>query len=203
MAHKTFISYKFSDATALRNRIISSLGVDATYYQGETSLSPSMNDLKTSTIKSRLSDMIYCSTVLIIIVSQNMIKSEWMDWEIKYALREVSRSDRKSYACGMVCVVQKDPFRAGLGFDPYSWAKIPDGRWSASVFFDILLKNMNNKKSWYDSPISSSYKSLYDSLSQNYIDIVTEDDFLKAPIKHIDRAFEKSEYQTSYSLFKV
>ena len=37
MAHKTFISYKYSEATDLRDRIIEAMGDDATYYQGETS----------------------------------------------------------------------------------------------------------------------------------------------------------------------
>ena len=37
MAHKTFISYKYSEATGLRDAIIKKMGSDATYYQGETS----------------------------------------------------------------------------------------------------------------------------------------------------------------------
>lgn len=41
MARKTFISYKFSDAKILRNTIISKLGDDARYYNGERRL----NDL--------------------------------------------------------------------------------------------------------------------------------------------------------------
>lgn len=51
MAHKTFISYKYSEAKDLRDRIIDALGDDATYYQGETSDSPNMSDLTTRTIK--------------------------------------------------------------------------------------------------------------------------------------------------------
>lgn len=40
MAHKTFISYKYSEAQRLRDDIIAALGDDATYYKGETSDSP-------------------------------------------------------------------------------------------------------------------------------------------------------------------
>lgn len=40
MAHKTFISYKYSEAKNLRDDIIDALGDDATYYKGETSDSP-------------------------------------------------------------------------------------------------------------------------------------------------------------------
>ena len=37
MAHKTFISYKWSEAQQLRDDIIDALGEDASYYKGETS----------------------------------------------------------------------------------------------------------------------------------------------------------------------
>lgn len=44
MAHKTFISYKYSEARDLRDRIIEALGEDATYYKGETSDSLDLSD---------------------------------------------------------------------------------------------------------------------------------------------------------------
>ena len=34
MARKTFISYKYSEAQILRNKIITKLGDDAKYYRG-------------------------------------------------------------------------------------------------------------------------------------------------------------------------
>ena len=43
MAHKTFISYKYSEAQGLRDDIIKKLGDDASYYKGETSESPDSN----------------------------------------------------------------------------------------------------------------------------------------------------------------
>jgi hypothetical protein len=202
MAHKTFISYKYSEATGLRDAIIKKLGSDATYYQGETSSSPDLSDLKTNTIRQKLADMIYDTTVMIVIVSPNMTKSSWMEWEIKYALREQSRNGRTSHSNGLVCVIQKNAIYEALGLDPYSWAKLSSGGWSASVFFDILVKNMRNKKTWIDSPIPSTNKALYDSLSDSYIDIVTEEAFLRAPSYYIDKAFEKSENVGSYNIAK-
>ncbi len=47
MAHKTFISYKYSEAQNLRDRIIKALGDDASYYKGETSDSPDLTDTST------------------------------------------------------------------------------------------------------------------------------------------------------------
>ena len=72
MARKTFISYKYSEATDLRDAIIKALGTDATFYQGETSDSPDMTDLQTSTIKKNLTDMMFNTSVLIVIISPNM-----------------------------------------------------------------------------------------------------------------------------------
>ena len=200
MAHKTFISYKYSEATSLRDAIIRKLGSDATYYQGETSSSPDMTDLKTSTIRQKLADMIFDTTVMVVVVSPNMTKSSWMEWEIKYALREQSRNGRTSHPDGVVCVMQKNAFYAQLGLDPYSWAKSTSGQWLSSKFFDVLVSNMNNKKSWVDSPITN--KSLYDSLSESYIDIYTEDDFLTYPSYYIEKAFEKSENISTYNITK-
>ena len=40
MAHKTFISYKYSKSQELRDKIVKSLGEDVKYYKGETNDSP-------------------------------------------------------------------------------------------------------------------------------------------------------------------
>ena len=80
MARKTFISYKYSEAQDLRDEIIKVLGKDASYYQGETSDSADMTDLKTNTIKKNLADMMFNTSVLIVIISPNIKQSKWIDW---------------------------------------------------------------------------------------------------------------------------
>ena len=59
MAHKTFISYKWSEAQQLRDDIIDALGEDASYYKGETSDSPDLTDTTTDNIKKNLRNMMY------------------------------------------------------------------------------------------------------------------------------------------------
>src|SRR5574344_611734 len=110
MAHKTFISYKYSESTGLRDRIIAKLGTDASFYKGEDGFSSDISSLKADTIKSYLKDMIFDTTVMIVIVSPNMKQSDWMEWEIKYALREQSKNGRTSHADGVICVVAKNQF---------------------------------------------------------------------------------------------
>lgn len=117
MAHKTFISYKFSEAQDLRDRIIRKLGEDANYYRGETSDSPDLSDMKTYYIKEKLKDMIYDSSVTIVIISPMMNYSKWIPWEISYSLRNVPRNNRTSRPNGIVCVVQKQSLWYGNGFN--------------------------------------------------------------------------------------
>lgn len=85
MARKTFISYKYSEARDLRDDILDALGEDAQYYKGETSDSPDLTDTTTENIKKNLRDMIYETSVSIVIISPSMIDSEWIDWEIEYS----------------------------------------------------------------------------------------------------------------------
>ena len=66
MAHKTFISYKYSEARRLRDDIIDALGEDVTYYKGETSDSPDLTDTSTKNIKKKLRDMMYDTSVTIV-----------------------------------------------------------------------------------------------------------------------------------------
>ena len=107
MARRTFISYKYSEAQKLRDDIIEALGDDATYYQGETSDSPDLTDASTDSIRKRLTDMMYNTSVTIVIISPNLTKSKWIDWEIEYCLKEISRQGRTSKTNGVVGVIQE------------------------------------------------------------------------------------------------
>ena len=107
MAWKTFISYKYADSKKTRDDIIDALGEDATYYQGETSESPNLDDFTTETIKSKLSDMIFDTSVLIVVISPNVDDSDWVKWEINYATSRQTRNGRQSQPNGIVKVVKE------------------------------------------------------------------------------------------------
>ena len=65
MAHKTFISYKYSDVVEgkgynnLRDRIIRKLGDDAKYYKGENGFTKDISDHSAEYIKQTLKDKLY------------------------------------------------------------------------------------------------------------------------------------------------
>lgn len=107
MAHKTFISYKYSEAQNLRDRIIKALGDDASYYKGETSDSPDLTDTSTENIKKNLKDMMYDTSVTIVVISPHIKESKWIDWEVEYCLKNIKRKNRTSHTNGVVGVIMK------------------------------------------------------------------------------------------------
>jgi hypothetical protein len=201
MAHKTFISYKYSEAQDLRDDIIDALGDNATYYQGETSDSPDLTDYTTETIREHLKDMIFGTTVTIVILSPNMTKSKWIDWEIEYSLREYSRNGKTSKSNGIVAVIQK---RNG----GYDWLKSitshEDGHTSIhydeSKMYDIINSNRFNQD---PKEYSCSKCKTVNALTGSYIAIVTEADFLEDPNKYIENAYDKCRNISNYKISKT
>jgi hypothetical protein len=201
MAHKTFISYKYSESRNLRDEIIKALGDDATYYQGETSDSPDLTDTSTDNIKKHLKDMIYGTSVTIVIISPNIKESKWIDWEIEYSLKEITRNDKTSRTSGIVGVVMKQN-------DNYTWLRTStnnsDGHVSIStnnsLLYDIISKNRGNQ-------VSKEYFcdkcGTIDALTGSFISLVTEEEFLSNPTKYIDNAFDKAKNIDNYEIRKI
>ncbi len=201
MAHKTFISYKYSEAQELRDKIIEALGEDASYYKGETSESPDLTDTSTENIKKNLKDMMYDTSVTIVIISPNMKESKWIDWEIEYCLKSITRKNRTSHTNGVVGVIMK--YNGG-----YSWLKTTveeeDGcsftTYESSKMYDIINKNRFNQN---PKVYTCQTCKTVNKLSGSYIALVEEDDFLSNPTKYIDNAYDKSENDASgYDLCK-
>lgn len=191
MAYKTFISYKYSEARDFRDAIISALGEDATYYQGETSDSPDLTDTSTENIKKNLTDMMYNTSVTIVIISPNMKKSKWMDWEIEYCLKNISRNGRISHTNGVVGVIMKY-------CGDYSWFKTSntndDGCNSYSYEEDKVYPIINNNRFNQNPEVySCDICKTVNSLNGSYIAYVEEETFLDNPQKYIDNAYDKSE----------
>lgn len=201
MAHKTFISYKYSEARGLRDRIIAALGENATYYKGETSDSPDLTDTSTENIKKNLRDMMYDTSVTIVIISPHLKESNWIDWEIEYCLKNCTRKDRTSHTNGVVGVIMKCD-------GGYNWFKKntqnADGchafTYDEELTYDIINKNRYNQ-----SPKKFCCKTCktVDALTGSYISFVEEEEFLADPDKYIDNAYDKSENDASgYDLVK-
>lgn len=191
MAHKTFISYKHSEAQKIRDDIIKALGKDAVYYRGETSNSPDLSDTSTENIKKALTDMMFDTSVTIVVISPNMTESNWIDWEIEYCLKNINRKDRISHINGVVGVIMK--YNGG-----YEWFKKKkrkdDGciisSYDENKVYDIINKNRYNQN---PKKYSCDDCKTVDSLTGSYIAYVEEETFLSNPNKYINNAYDKSE----------
>lgn len=190
MARKTFISYKYSEARRLRDDIIMALGADVTYYKGEQSDSPDLTDAKTSNVKRVLKQMMWDTSVTIIILSPNMLQSKWIEWEIEYCLKHIKRNGRTSQSNGIVAVILKVQ-------GSYDWF-IKTGTnchgnstisYDMSKIFSIISDNHfnSNPPQWHCEKCKT-----YDSMEGSYISFVKEDDFLRNSQYYIENAYQKS-----------
>ena len=197
MAKTTFISYKFSEAQDIRDAIIDALGDDAQFYQGETSDSPDLSDMKAEAIKEVLKDMIHGTSVTIVVISPNMLQSNWVDWEVKYSLRETARADRTSRRNGVVGVIQK----VNNGYDWLTSTNYcthnnsNNTQHNNSKIHPVIHKNRFNQK-----PLDYTCVNCLtvDRLLGSYISLIPQDDFLINPSSYIDNAWEKSQNLSNY-----
>lgn len=191
MAHKTFISYKYSEAQGLRDRIIEAMGDDASYYMGETSDSPDLTDTSTENIKKHLCDMMYNTSVTIVIISPHIKESKWIDWEIEYSLSLNTRKGRTSHRNGVVGVIQK--VNGGYDWFKFSVTK-PDGHTLNDYHSELLYPIIrNNRQNQVPQVYHCQQCKSLDALTGSYISFVEEDEFLLHYSKYIDNAYDKSE----------
>jgi hypothetical protein len=200
MARKTFISYKHSEAQDLRDRILKALGDDAIYYQGETSESPDISDTSTENIKKALKDMMFNTSVSIVIISPNMNKSKWIDWEIEYCLSEYTRKDRTSKTNGVVGVIMKvngsTDWLKIHSLDCHGTSVI---QYRRELLYPIIYNNRYNSN---PKLRHCDECNTYDSMKGSYITLVDEDNFLAYPNFYIENAYGKSDDVSKYILTK-
>ncbi|AYN03086.1 TIR domain-containing protein [Flavobacterium sp. 140616W15] len=197
MARETFIAYKYSEAQDLRDLIIKKLGEDATYYKGETRSSPDLTDTSTKNIKENLKNMIFGTSVTIVIVSPKLKDSKWVDWEIEYSLKEYKREDTTSRTNGIVGVVMKVN-------GSYDWLIThktnSDGCSSRyidnSILYNIIKNNRFNLNT--ENKFACNTCKTYNYLSGSYIALVEEETFLIDPNTYIENAYNKSKNLQKY-----
>ena len=201
MARETFIAYKYSEAQDLRDQIIEKLGEDASYYKGETGESPDLTGTTVENIKENLKDMIFGTSVTIVIISPNLKKSKWVDWEIEYSLKEYKRGNTTSRTNGIIGVVMKVNGNYDWLISSY---QNPDGCTTRSIdnslLYDIKINNRFNLIT--DEKYSCPTCRTFDQLNGSYISIIEQDRFLSNPQHFIENAYQKSKKIENYKLSK-
>ena len=186
MGREVFVSYKYSDAVDTREEIRKKLGNEGHYYNGEKGFVALQN--ADSTIKEYLKRMIFGTSVTIVIISPQVIYSDWVDWEIRYSLRQPSRDGRTSYRSGIVCVIQdcKDMW----GNYNTSWALDRGREYKKQVFPKAIVENLQTTFPSIESIIKNSM--LGDRIMPDYCVIVSESVFKSNPSKYIEEAYNRA-----------
>ncbi|WP_338210819.1 TIR domain-containing protein [Lactiplantibacillus paraxiangfangensis] len=200
VAHKTFISYKYSEARNLRDKIIDALGDDARYYKGENSDTKDISDRKNDTIRENLKEMIYDTSVTIVIISPNMCESEWIEWKLEYALKEVKRGDKTSHSNGIVGVIMNNPGTSWIRSVTINADSHRSSRFDDQYLMNIVKDNRFNQdpKEYFCEKCQT-----VDALTGSYISLIDEDDFLEDSSKYIDNAYDKSQNLDNFDITKV
>lgn len=192
MGHKVFVSYKFSDAVQTREKIRGILGDSGHYYNGEKGFKALQN--ADSTIKEYLKDMIFGTSVTIVVISPEVRNSDWVDWEIRYSLRQSSRNGITSHRNGILCVVQERYYWAG--YSARHWARDSYGNYRKDIFPDAIIDNL--QATFSKDPLSTDpftrliYQRLYND-KKDYCIIVDEASFVKNPSVYIEKAYNRAQ----------
>ena len=198
MGRNVFVSYKYSDAKETREIIRSVLGEEGHYYRGEKGFVALQN--ADSTIKEYLKDMIFNTSVTLVIISPQVRHSDWVDWEIRYSLRQTQRGGVTSYRNGILCVVQNNLEWSGR----YStnWASDNYGNYRKSVFPEAIIENLQttfHSNCYYSDPFDRLLYSQYQQKKKDYCVIVGETEFKRNPSKYIEEAYSRA-HDVSYEV---
>ena len=194
MGNKIFISYKYSD-DSVQQLGLHKFSFDTTardyvdiiqekferdrihINKGEKD-NESLAEFKDETIRSRLADKIFDSSVTIVLLSPNMKdswkseKDQWIPWEIAYSLRSKRRSDNRSKRNAILLVVLPDVY------GEYDYVD------SSGFYFDIIQKNLNNLHTAY-----TAYK-IRNGCSCSYMLRCNWDQFISSPYVWVEAAIE-------------
>lgn len=204
MAHKTFISYKYSEAQQIREILIEAMGDDATYYKGETADSPDLTSDKVDTIKKRLAQQINDTSVTIVVISPHMRPSKWIEWEIKHSLRIVPFNGSSSRTNGIIGVIA--PANNSYGIYDFSWFRESIGypflhqyKYNDEFVLTIISENRNNRYSFTSIPNSTQWPI---EQQNSYISYVTLNEFRQRPSYYVELAYEKSLHTDAFYIVK-
>ena len=169
-----------------------------------------LSHLSEERIAQLLYNRIYDSTITIVLISKNMKenkreKDQWIPREISYSLSEHSRGGRTSHTNAALAVVIPDEN------DSYEYFVQPTGcqycngiTWKTSSLFEILKKNMFNRKSTNKTTCQGDVcgSDLHTGNDHSYIHPVKWNDFIRHLDMYLNHAVQINESIDDYDIKK-
>ena len=171
------------------------------YYRGEHD-GEDLSDLHYKEVEKVLSDKIFRTSITIVLISPEMFENiseieQWIPWEISYSLRNKLRYDGNSYMNAIIAVVLPD--RNGrYGYALHSKKDKVFVRKEA--FFEILLKNMFNRK--YSKQSVDEYGNPEYVPGDSYVVIAKWGDFYNNPELFLKQALKNRGSWAEYIITK-
>ena len=168
-----------------------------------------LSQFKDETIRSKLRDMIYDSSITIVFISPGMRttgeseQEQWIPWEVSYSLRESTRNGRTSRANALLAVVLPDR----SGSYTYCIEKKACGvhmlKFNAPFCFTIIGKNFFNNKHKNQYFCEQCHTNHYRGYESGYIIYATWTDFIAKPKMYIDKALQNQEHIDEFDICKT
>lgn len=231
MSKKIFVSYKYWDNSVYQDNTLDKISnpnfisckqITPRSYLNE--LSNILNDyaiekwekddedlsnFKDETIRSKLRDKIYDSSITIVLISPNMNdktqaeQNQWIPWEISYSLKEYTRNNRTSKSNAMIAIVLPDIrncYDYCIEYNNFCDTNILK---FDSCSFNIISKNFFNKKEPKTYKCSKCNYLHFIGTDSHYFAYAKWIDFKNNPSKYIDIALENQLNIDNYRITKT
>jgi len=218
MGRKIFVSYKYADDDVWQfatvrdyvDKLSEYFSTTDHIYKGEDD-GEDLSSLTDEVIWKKLKDKIYDSTLKIVMISSGMKETkpdrdQWIPWEISYSLKETSRKNKNgdpitSKSNAILAIILPDK-NGSYNYYTYNKSCCSSGcrMLKTDRLFDILRGNMFNVKD-PDTKKCSDGSVIYHGES-SYIKSIKWEDFIKAPEKYINQAYELQDNINTYNIKK-
>ena len=214
--YNVFVSYKYHDdsvkplgngqstARDYVNRLETVLDRTSKFYSRAEKDGNDLSELNEDTIANKLADLIYYTSITVVLMSPNMMeigkseKEQWIPWEISYSLKETRRDIGKSHTNAVLAVVLPD--KVGK----YDYLVESHGchrTIKTDKMFPIIGKNMFNKIGLTKTRCSCGCElNPYDS---SYIPIVTWEMFVNDPSSCLEEALSNRNSKEQFQICKT
>lgn len=160
------------------------------------------------TIEDSLYDLIWDSSVTIILISPRMKepgkreKMQWIPWEVSYSLRNVSKGGRVSHRNAVLAVVLPDANgKYDYAIESHTCSNTCRcNLWKTNTFFYVIKKNMFNLNDRAKHQISCAEGSAVYRGACSYIDLVRWKDFVADIKGYIDAAIDRKNHINDYDI---
>ena len=228
MGKKIFVTYKYSDSnvyslnrpsatlltmyhpTTVRHyvdELQNLLEWDDHINKGEDD-GEDLSNFKEETIKSKLRDKIFDSTISIVMISPGMKEiytpesDQWIPWEIAYSLKEHTRNDRTSRSNAILAVILPDKQNSYEYFiQDKNCCQTGCQILQTQNLFQILRDNMFNSKK--KSTMGCSYNLSVFTGNHSYISSCKWCNFKTSVIYYLDTAVRVNQNISEYEITKT